>query len=162
MRQFFAVALTATLLAAPIAGAHAQATQKPGKWDEAISIKMTGLPAKDQDDMKKGGLGAFLTGDVEHNDDCVKPPGKTLKAIAQQATEGMFDASCALNNLNESGGTLTADMICPAVKGKGHGVYTVSADTMTTKFTMDQIGKSGTPVHTDIAVESKFVKDSCK
>jgi Protein of unknown function (DUF3617) len=160
MRQFFAVPLTAILLAAPIAGAHADAMQKPGKWDEAISIKMTGLPAKDQDDLKKGGMGAFLTGDVDHNDDCVKPPGKTLNAVAQQATEGMFDASCALS-LTGSGNTLTGDMVCPAVKGKGHGVYTVTDDTLTMKFTMDQI-KSGTPVHTDMSVESKFVKDSCK
>ncbi len=162
MRQLFSVPLTAILLVTPIAAAHADAMQKPGKWDEAISIKMTGLPAKDQDDMKKGGMGAFLTGEAVHNDDCVKPPGKTLKAVAQQATEGMFDESCALSNLTESGNTLTGDMICPAVKGKGHGVYTVTDDTMTTKFTMDQIGKTGTPVHTDMAVESKFVKDSCK
>ena len=161
MRQFFAIPLTAILFAVPIAGAHADAMQKPGKWDEAISIKMTGLPAKDQDDMKKGGMGAFLTGEAVHNDDCVKSPGKTLKAVAQQATEGMFDESCALT-LDGSGNILTGDMICPAVKGKGHGAYSVTDDTLTMKFTMDQIGKSGTPVHTDMSVESKFVKDSCK
>ena len=161
MRDFHALALTAVLLAAPVFGASAEVTQKPGQWKEMISIKMGGLSAKQTDDIKKGGMDAFLTGAPIENKDCVKP-GKTLKMIAAQATEGMFDPSCVTGDIVDNGTKLTETLTCPAIKGKGKGEYTLADGEMTGKVTLDAVNPDGGAMHSEMKVDSTWVKDSCK
>jgi hypothetical protein len=161
MRVFHALTLTALLLAAPVFGANAEPTQKPGQWSEMISIRISGLSAKQTDQMKKSGLTDFLTGDPVENKDCVKP-GKTLKMIAAQATEGMFDPSCKTGDIADSGTKLTETLSCPGIKGKGKGEYTLTDGEMTGKVVLDAVNPEGSPMHDEMHVDSKWVKDSCK
>jgi hypothetical protein len=131
--RVFAWLAAATLLFAP--GAALAAHGKAGLWSSATTVVIQGMPPQTQ-----ATTYCMTQKQVESN----APPGES--------------PGCSYSNVQASGGTYTADMVCTGeFKATGHFSSTYDRDThYTATVTIDAAGTKMTNT-----VDGKWVKADC-